>query len=103
MSVDLDRQLREFCRLIDEKQGSISFDDILERSGELQVVPGRKNQQLSPRRQWIPAVIAAIAILVVVVGIRLLPSGNPGPADQPPGCEQRLDRVLHTAWGSSNH
>ena len=84
MSVDLDRQLREFCRLIDETQGSVSFDDILERSGELQVVPGRKNQQLSPRRKWIPAVIAAVAILVVVVGIRLLPSGDPGPADQPP-------------------
>ena len=84
MSVDLDRQLREFCRLIDETQGSVSFDDILERSGELQVVPGRKNQELSPRRKSIPAVITAIAILVVVLGIRLLPSGNAGPADQPP-------------------
>lgn len=84
MSVDLDRQLREYCRYIDETQGVLAVEDVLERSGELQVIPGRTNRQLSSRRKWIPAVIVAASILVVVIGIRLLPSGDPAPADQPP-------------------
>lgn len=84
MSVDFDRQLRAYCGLMDEAQGSISFDDVLERSGELQLIPTQRTHHRSPHRKWIPAVIVAVAVLVVVVGIRLLPSGDPAPADQLP-------------------
>lgn len=89
MSVDLDRQLQDYCRLIDEKQGALSFDDILERTGEQQVlpnvIPGRPDRQLSPRRKWIAVAAAALALLMVVIGIRFLPAtgGAPEPADQP--------------------
>jgi hypothetical protein len=86
MSVDLDRQLREYCRDMDEKQGALSFEDILELTGELQVIPRLGNQQLSPRRRWIAAVAAAVAVLVVVIGIGFLSGtdGTPEPADTPP-------------------
>jgi hypothetical protein len=89
MSVDLDRQLREYCRLIDEKQGVLSFDDILERAGEQQVIPnvisGRPDRQLSRRRKWIAVAAAALAFAIVAIGIRFLPAtdGAPEPADQP--------------------
>jgi len=86
MSVDLDRQLREYCQDMDQKQGALSFDDILERSGELPEIPGRKSPQLSPRRNWIAAAAAALAVLLLAIGIRLLPGvdGTPQPADDPP-------------------
>ena len=83
MSVDLDRQLQEYCRLMDEAQVSLSFDDILERSGELQVIPGRSNRHPSPRRRWIAAAAVALALLVLAIGIRLLPIVDVSPADQP--------------------
>jgi hypothetical protein len=89
MRSDLDRQLREYSRHMDEKQGALSVDDILERSGELQVIPKaiprRQRQQLSQRSRWIAAAAAAVAVLVVVIGIGFL-SGtdrSPGPVDQP--------------------
>ena len=87
MRSDLDRQLREYSRQMDEKQGALSVDDILERSGELQVIPkarpGRQSQQLSSRRRWIAA--AAVAVLVIVIGIGFLSGTDrpPGPVDQP--------------------
>jgi hypothetical protein len=86
MSVDLDRQLQEYCRLMDEAQVSLSFDDILERSGELPVISGRTSPQLSPRRRWIAVAAAALAVLLLAIGIRLLPGvdGTPQPADDPP-------------------
>jgi len=89
MSVDLDRQLQDYCRLIEEKQGALSFDDILERTGEQQVIPNvipeRTNRQLTQRGRWIAAAAAALALLIVVIGIRFLPAtdGTPEPADQP--------------------
>ena len=89
MSVDLDRQLQDYCRHLDERQGALSFDDILERTGEQQVIPnvipGRTDRQLSPRRKWIAVAAAALALLTVVIGIRFLPAtgGAPEPADQP--------------------
>ena len=85
MSVDLDRQLREYCRQMDEKQGALTFDDILERTGDLQVIPGRRSQQPSPRRRWILAIAAGFVLLIVLIGSRLLlaPDPTPDPADQP--------------------
>lgn len=89
MSVDLDRQLKDYCRLIDEKQGVLSLDDILERTGDQQVIPNitprRPDQQLSPRRKWIAAAAAALVVLIGAIGIRSLPAtdGTPEPADQP--------------------
>ena len=82
--IDLDRQLREYCRHLDERQGSLSFEDILERTGELQVIPGRGSQHPSSRCRWIAVAAAGLAILVVI-GIRILPAtdGTPEPADQP--------------------
>ena len=65
MSIDLDRQLREYCRQLDEKQGALTFEDILERTGELQVIPGRGNQQVTRRRKW----FAAAALVVSLVAI----------------------------------
>lgn len=85
MSVDLDRQIAEYCRLMDEKQGGLSFEDILERSGELQAIPGGGNRPLVPRRRWIAVAAAALTVLIVVIGIRLLPATDvtPDPADPP--------------------
>lgn len=83
MSADLESQLQEYCRLIDEAQGSLSFDDIRERSGEVPVIPGRGSLQVSPRRRWIAVVVAALAVLIGI-GISVLPAGAPDPANQPP-------------------
>jgi len=82
---DLDRQIREYTQHLDEAQGALSFEDILERSGEVQVVPGRVTQQPSPRRRWVTAAAAAVVVLIAAIGIRLLPAmdGTPEPADQP--------------------
>ena len=88
MSVDLDRQLREYCRDMDMRQGALSFEDILERSGEQPVIPnlipGRTHRQLTQRRTWIAAA-AALAFVIVAIGIRFLPAtdGAPEPADPP--------------------
>ncbi len=83
MSIDLDRQLREYCRQLDEKQGALTFEDILERTGELQVIPGRGNQQVTRRRKWFAA--AALVVLITALSIWLFPGidGIPQPADQP--------------------
>jgi hypothetical protein len=89
MSVELDRQLIEYCRLIDERQGALTFDDILERTGEQQVIPhvipGRLDRQLSPRRKWLAVAAAALAFVIVAISIRFLPAtdGPPEPAEQP--------------------
>jgi len=82
---DLDRQIREYTQRLDEAQGALSFEDILERSEEVQVIPGRVTQQPSPRRRWVTAAAAALVVLIVAIGIRLLPAtdGTPEPADQP--------------------
>jgi hypothetical protein len=85
MSVDLERQLAEYCRHMDEAQGGLSFEDIQERTGDLQVIPGRGNLPLSPRRRWIAVAAAALAVVIVVIGVRFLPAtdATPQPADQP--------------------
>lgn len=74
MSVDLDRQLQEYCRLMDESQRSLSLDDILDRSGEVQVLPNRRVSQFRSRRRWSTvagpglAVVAVVAALVLGLG-----------------------------------
>jgi hypothetical protein len=87
MSPDLDRQLRGYCQHLDEQQGALSYADILERSGQLVVVPGRTAQQPSPRlTRWVAVVaVTALAVLAVAISIWLLPAVevNPQPADQP--------------------
>jgi hypothetical protein len=85
MSVDLDRQLREYCRLLDEKQGALSFDDILEKTGELQVIPKPGIRQPTLRGGWIAAASAAFVVLITFIGIQFLPATDrsPGPLDQP--------------------
>ena len=98
MSVGLDRQLREYCRLMDEAQGSLSFDDILERSGELPVIPGRTILRASPKRKWIAPAIAALAILIVVIGMRVLLTDDPGPADQLPTTTPLPATALGNGW-----
>jgi len=75
MSVDhLDRELREYCREMDARQESLTFNDILERAGDLQVIPGRGRRQAPPRPRWVIAPIAVLAIVAVAIGIRALTS-----------------------------
>jgi hypothetical protein len=89
MSVDLDRQLQDYCRLIDEKQGALSFQDILDRAEDVQVLPNviprRPDRQPSPRGKWIAVAAAALALVIVAIGIRFLPAtdGATDPIDQP--------------------
>jgi hypothetical protein len=85
MSVDLDRQLRDYTQHLDEVQGTLSFEDILERTGELMVIPRRGNQQGPPRRKWIVVAAAALLVLIIAAGIWLLPDvdDTPPPANQP--------------------
>lgn len=88
MRAELDRQLREYCRAIDEGQGVLAVEDVLERSGDIQVVPRRRTLgPLRPRR-WAVAAIAVLALVVVAIGIRLLPSGDLDPVDTPPTVAQ---------------
>jgi hypothetical protein len=85
MSVDLDSQLREYCQHMDEEQGALSFEDVLERTGEIQVIPGRGEDQPPSSRKWIVAAAAAFAVLIIAIGIRFLPvtDQTPEPAEQP--------------------
>lgn len=85
MSVDLDRQLREYCRQMDQVQGALSFQDIQDRADDVQVIPGRGTKQLTPRPWWVAVAAAALAIVTLVIGIRFLPAtdGTSEPADQP--------------------
>ncbi len=75
MSLDLDRQLREYCQHLDDKQGALSFEDIVMRTGQRQVIQGPEIQERSPRSWWIAAAAAAI-IIVSAVGIRFLPASG---------------------------
>ncbi len=85
MSVDLDRQLREYCRQMDEQQGAFSLQDILDRAEGMPVIPRPISNQPSPHRAWIAAAAAAFVVLIVLIGIWFLPPTDrtPGPADQP--------------------
>lgn len=87
MSVDLNRQLQEYCRLIDEKQGALSVEDILERSGELQVVPRQWDRHSSPERRSVKTLAvgpgrglawaaAAFVVILTVGGLYLAFSGD---------------------------
>jgi hypothetical protein len=87
MSVDLDRQLQEYCRLIDEKQGALSVEDILERSGELQVIPGQWGRHSSPERRSVKTLavgagrglawaVAAFVVILTVGGLYLAFTGD---------------------------
>lgn len=86
MSVDLDRQLLEYCREMDQNQGTLSFQDVLDRTDAVPVIPGRVILKPQPRRRWVAVTIAALAVIAIVVGTRFLPAtdGPPEPADQPP-------------------
>jgi hypothetical protein len=75
MSLDLDRQLREYCQYLDDKQGALSFEDIVKRTGQQQVIQGPEVEERSPRSWWIAAA-AAVIILVAAVGIRFLPASG---------------------------
>lgn len=82
MSVELDRQLQEYCRVMDATQGVLTMDDILERSGELQVI-GRRSPNLElSKRKWLAAAATALAVLMVAVILRFLPwvGTTPDPA-----------------------
>lgn len=89
MSVDLDRQLREYCRDMDEKQGALAFDDILDRSGELPVIPGRRSRHPSPPRKSMKTqaagpgrglvwAAAAFVVILTVAGLYFAFSGSDG-------------------------
>ena len=75
MSLDLDLQLREFCDFMDETQGPLTVDDILERTGDVPVIPGRgwavRGRPVS--RRLITAAAAVIAVVVVGLALRFLP------------------------------
>ena len=75
MSLDLDLQLREFCDFMDETQGPLTIDDILERTGEVPVIPGRRiavrGRPVS--RRLITAAAAVIAVVLVGLALRFLP------------------------------
>jgi hypothetical protein len=89
MRSDLDRQLREYGRQMDEKQGPLTVEEILERGGELQVVPGRssrhqspssepvKNQTLGPGRGLAWAA-AAFVVILAMGGLYFAFSGGDG-------------------------
>ena len=89
MSVDLDRQLREYCRSMDEQQVALSFDDILERRGELQVIPRRGSRHLSPPRKSMKTdalrpgrglawAVAAFVVILALGGLYFAFSGGDG-------------------------
>ncbi|HET9259435.1 MAG TPA: hypothetical protein VFP42_04830 [Acidimicrobiia bacterium] len=83
MSRELEHQLSEYCMEMDQKQGALSFVDVLERTGELQVIPGRGNQRSPTRRTWVVAAVAAVAFIIVALAIRLLPPDDTlDPVDQ---------------------
>lgn len=102
MTVDLDRQLREYCRGLDEKQGALSLEDILEWNGDRQIVPGRGDHRPSPRRRW---VAAALVILITAIGVRLLENvdGILQPADQPTMTSTTTRSTLASSADSSPH
>lgn len=85
MSVDIGRQLQEYCRVMDEAQGLVSFDDVVERTGEHPVIPGRQVLQTPRRRRWL--VVASVGLAIAVIALELLlgtlPDQPPQPADQP--------------------
>jgi WD40-like Beta Propeller Repeat len=82
MSVELDLQLQEYCRIMDEAQGVLTMDDILERSGELQVIGRRSPIMELSKRKWLATTAAAVALLLVAVILRFLPlrDDTPDPA-----------------------
>jgi hypothetical protein len=84
MSVDLDRQMREYGRHMDEHQGSLSFQDVLDRAEGMQVIPSPADRQPSPRRRW-TAGAAALVVLIILTAVWLLPGNDqaPDPVDQP--------------------
>lgn len=84
MSVDLDRQLREYCRQMDEQQGAFSFQDILDRAEGMPVIPRPMSNRPTPRRAWIAAATAFV-VFIILIGVWFLPPTDqtPGPVDQP--------------------
>jgi hypothetical protein len=83
MTMDLDRQLREYCQDMDDKQGSISLNDILERTRDIQVIPPRtEKKEARPGLRVAAAMV--IAVITTAVGIRLLVAdATPQPVDEP--------------------
>lgn len=84
MSVALDHQLHEYCRQLDEQQGALAVDDILERTGVLPTLrPARR--RLTPRRVWWTAAAVVGLVGALGIGLRFFPgTGGPlQPADRP--------------------
>lgn len=84
MSVDLDRQLHEYCSEMDARQGALSVQDILDRAEGVPVIPRTSAHQPSPRAKWIAAVAAVLVMVAILIGIRVLPTTDqtPDPVDQ---------------------
>lgn len=85
MSVDLDRQLHDYCQEMDSRQGVLSLEDILDRAEGAQVIPRAGDRLPSPRRRWIAVAAAALVLIVIFLGTRIFPATNesPEPVDQP--------------------
>jgi len=81
MSPDLLTQLAEYGTYCEERQGSVSADDIL---GNVVPLPAMTSPAV-PARRWVVAVAAAVAALVLIGGVAWLASGRDAvvPADQP--------------------
>jgi hypothetical protein len=71
MRMDLDRQLRQYCKDMDDKQGPLTLNDILIRTGEIQVVRPRPKREAARPGLWVAAVMV-IAAITTAIGIRLL-------------------------------
>ncbi|MDX1469314.1 MAG: hypothetical protein R3258_08225 [Acidimicrobiia bacterium] len=83
MSPNLDGQLRQYCIEMDEAQGVLSFDDIMEKAGELPTIRKVQHSDSSERRRWVIAMAGIGAVVfAVVVGLGLL---SPAPDVAQPG------------------
>ncbi len=79
MTADLERQLRTYCQTIDEAQGRLTVDEVLERTGHLQMVPPPHSIRATGRRTWVGALVAVVVVLLIFSGIWLLPHGEKTP------------------------
>lgn len=81
MSQDLLTQLAEYGAYCDERQGSVSADDVIDT-----IVPlPMPTPPTAPRRGWLVALVAAAVILIVIGGVTWLRplSDSIAPSDEP--------------------
>ena len=90
MSQDLLTQLAEYGTYCDERQGSVSADDVIDA-----IVPlPMPTPPTAPRRGWLVALAAAAVILIVIGGVTWLTSFSDSIAP---------DRRAHRDDNSRNH